>query len=203
MKSSSGWRTPTAAQHPAALLGTSARLIRRSNSVHLMEMVAIDQWATLKAFALQNDVTTAYHRIEISRHSSEDSQFPAWSNWRAYDRPLVYSLHHGKARAAALLRRSAVSPCIMWQAIVLAGADIEFHRRSLELPAECNESVPLNTCAWPSAGAELLPAIDWPAPSRSKRDGGDSSACGRLARSRRSRRRPGRCPAAKRGASRP
>jgi isoleucyl-tRNA synthetase len=127
-------------------------------------MVALDRWATAKAFALQNDVVTAYRNFELHDIYQKVHNFCVVELGGFYLDIIKDRLYTTGAKS--LPRRSAQTAMyhiahamVRWLAPLLSFTAEEVWRL---LPGASGESVFVNTWHVFPAGAERPQAIDWP-----------------------------------------
>src|SRR6266436_4415691 len=129
------------------------------------DLVAIDQWAIAKAFALQNDVVTAYRNYEFHDIYQKVHNFCVVELGGFYldiikDR--LYTTGAGSAprRSAQTAMYHVAQAMVRWLAPILSFTAEEVWGF---LPGVKNESVFLNTWHEFPSGAERVPTIDWTA----------------------------------------
>jgi isoleucyl-tRNA synthetase len=127
-------------------------------------LVAIDQWATAKAFGLQNDVVTSFRNYEFHDIYQKVHNFCVVELGGFYLDILKDRLY--TTGAASVPRRSAqtamyhvANAMVRWLAPILSFTAEEVWSF---LPGPRNESVFLNTWHRFPAGAERTSGIDWP-----------------------------------------
>src|SRR5450631_2501890 len=147
------------------LLGNLHGFDPAQHAVAFDDLVAIDQWAIGKAFALQNDVVTAYRNYEFHDIYQKIHNFCGVELGGFYldiikDR--LYTTGAGSAprRSAQTAMHHVAQAMVRWLAPILSFTAEEVWGF---LPGVRNESVFLNTWHQFPAGAERVPAIDWPA----------------------------------------
>jgi isoleucyl-tRNA synthetase len=147
------------------LLGNLHGFDPAQHAVEFDDLVAIDQWATAKAFALQNDVVIAYRNYEFHDIYQKIHNFCVVELGGFYldiikDR--LYTTGTGSAprRSAQTAMHHVAHAMVRWLAPILSFTAEEVWAF---LPGVRNESVFLNTWHQFPAGAERVPAIDWPA----------------------------------------
>jgi isoleucyl-tRNA synthetase len=128
------------------------------------ELVAIDQWAISKAFALQNDVVTAYRNYEFHRIYQEVHNFCVVELGGFYldiikDRLYTTGTHSLPRRSAQTAMFHLAEAMVRWLAPILSFTAEEVWTY---VPGERNESVFLNTWHQFPAGVERGSDIDWP-----------------------------------------
>jgi isoleucyl-tRNA synthetase len=128
-------------------------------------LVAIDQWATAKAFALQNDVVTSFRNYEFHDIYQKVHNFCVVELGGFYLDIIKDRLY--TTGAASVPRRSAqtamyhvADAMVRWLAPILSFTAEEVWSF---LPGTRNESVFLNTWHRFPAGSERTSGIDWPA----------------------------------------
>ncbi len=196
MRSSSAWRIPIAAcAIPLRfLLGNLHGFDPEQHAVAFDDLVAIDQWATAKAFALQNDVVTAYRNYEFHDIYQKIHNFCVVELGGFYldiikDR--LYTTGAGSAprRSAQTAMYHVAQAMVRWLAPILSFTAEEVWGF---LPGVHNESVFLNTWHQFPAGAERAPRDRLAGADRAQggcRAGSRAPAGGGRHRSARSRRR--------------
>jgi isoleucyl-tRNA synthetase len=147
------------------LLGNLHGFDPKQHAVAFDDMVAIDQWATAKAFALQNDVVTAYrnyafHDIYQKIHNFCVVELGGFYLDIIKDR--LYTTGAGSAprRSAHTAVYHIAQAMVRWLAPILSFTAEEIWGF---LPGIHPESVFLTTWHPFPPGAERVPAIDWPA----------------------------------------
>src|SRR5580692_2319527 len=147
------------------LLGNMSGFDPKQHAVAFDDLVAIDQWATAKAFALQNDVVTAYRNYEFHDIYQKIHNFCVVELGGFYldiikDR--LYTTGTGSAprRSAQTAMHHVAHAMVRWLAPILSFTAEEVWGF---LPGVRNESVFLNTWHQFPAGAERVPVIDWSA----------------------------------------
>jgi isoleucyl-tRNA synthetase len=147
------------------LLGNLHGFDPAQHAVAFDDLVAIDQWATAKAFALQNDVVIAYRNYEFHDIYQKIHNFCVVELGGFYldiikDR--LYTTGTGSAprRSAQTAMHHVAHAMVRWLAPILSFTAEEVWGF---LPGVRNESVFLNTWHQFPAGAERVSAIDWPA----------------------------------------
>jgi isoleucyl-tRNA synthetase len=128
-------------------------------------LVAIDQWATAKAFALQNDVVTAYRNYEFHDIYQKIHNFCVVEMGGFYldiikDRLYTTGANSAPRRSAQTAMHHIAEAMVRWLAPILSFTAEEVWGF---LPGSRNQSVFLNTWHQFPAGAERVPSIDWPA----------------------------------------
>ena len=147
------------------LLGNLHGFDPARHAIAFDDLVAIDQWAIAKAFALQNDVVTAYRNYEFHDIYQKVHNFCVVELGGFYldiikDR--LYTTGAGSAprRSAQTAMYHVAQAMVRWLAPILSFTAEEVWGF---LPGVGNESVFLNTWHQFPLGAERVPAIDWPA----------------------------------------
>ncbi len=147
------------------LLGNLHGFDPAQHAVAFDDLVAIDQWAISKAFALQNDVVTAYRNYEFHDIYQQVHNFCVVELGGFYldiikDR--LYTTCAGSAprRSAQTAMYHVAQAMVRWLAPILSFTAEEVWGF---LPGDRNESVFLNTWHQFPAGAERESAIDWTA----------------------------------------
>jgi isoleucyl-tRNA synthetase len=147
------------------LLGNMHGFDPAAHAVEWHELVAIDQWAIAKAFALQNDVVTAFRNYEFHDIYQKIHNFCVVELGGFYLDIIKDRLY--TTGAASLPRRSAQTAMyhvahamVRWLAPILSFTAEEVWSF---LPGERSESVFLNTWHQFPSGAERSSDIDWPA----------------------------------------
>jgi isoleucyl-tRNA synthetase len=146
------------------LLGNLEGFLPEQHSVPWSNLVAIDQWAIAKAFALQNDVVTAFRNYEFHNIYQKIHNFCVVELGGFYLDIIKDRLY--TTGAASVPRRSAqtatyhvAAAMVRWLAPILSFTAEEAWSF---LPGARNESVFLNTWHQFPPGAEREPEIDWP-----------------------------------------
>jgi isoleucyl-tRNA synthetase len=129
------------------------------------ELVAIDQWALGKAFALQNDVVTAFRNYEFHDIYQKIHNFCVVELGGFYldiikDRLYTTGAERAPRRSAQTAMYHVAEAMVRWLAPILSFTAEEAWGF---LPGVRNESVFLNTWHQFPAGAERESQIDWPA----------------------------------------
>ena len=147
------------------LLGNLHGFEPESQAVPWHDLVAIDQWAISKAFALQNDLVTAYRNYEFHDIYQKIHNFCVVELGGFYLDIIKDRLY--TTGATSLPRRSAqtamyhiAAAMVRWFAPILSFTAEEAWAF---LPGARNESVFLNTWHQFPPGAEREAEIDWPA----------------------------------------
>jgi isoleucyl-tRNA synthetase len=147
------------------LLGNLHGFDPAHDAIAFDDLVAIDQWATAKAFALQNDVVTAYRNYEFHDIYQKIHNFCVVELGGFYldiikDRLYTTGARSAPRRSAQTAMHHVAQAMVRWLAPILSFTAEEAWGF---LPGERNESVFLNTWHEFPLGAERLPAIDWSA----------------------------------------
>jgi len=147
------------------LLGNLHEFDPAQHAVPFDDLVAIDQWATAKAFALQNDVVTAYRNYEFHDIYQKIHNFCVVELGGFYldiikDRLYTTGAESAPRRSAQTALYHLAQAMVRWLAPILSFTAEEAWGY---LPGARNESVFLNTWHQFPAGAERHPEIDWPA----------------------------------------
>ena len=147
------------------LLGNLHGFDPAQHAVAFDDLVAIDQWAIGKAFALQNDVVTAYRNYEFHDIYQKIHNFCVVELGGFYldiikDRLYTTGTISSPRRSAQTAMHHVAQAMVRWLAPILSFTAEEVWGF---LPGVRNESVFLNTWHQFPAGAERVPAIDWPA----------------------------------------
>ncbi len=145
------------------LLGNLDGFKPEEHAVPWHELVAIDQWAIAHAFALQNDVVTAYRNYEFHDIYQKIHNFCVVELGGFYldiikDRLYTTGTSSRPRRSAQTAMYHVASAMVRWLAPILSFTAEEIWTF---LPGERNESVFLNTWHQFPAGAERAPEIDW------------------------------------------
>jgi isoleucyl-tRNA synthetase len=147
------------------LLGNLHGFAPAQHAVAFDSLVAIDQWATAKAFSLQNDVVTAYRNYEFHDIYQKIHNFCVVELGGFYldiikDR--LYTTGAGSAprRSAQTAMYHIAHAMVRWLAPILSFTADEAWGF---LPGARNQSVFLNTWHEFPFGVERASAIDWPA----------------------------------------
>jgi isoleucyl-tRNA synthetase len=135
------------------------------HAVAFDDLVAIDQWAISKAFALQNDVVTAYRNYEFHDIYQKIHNFCVVELGGFYldiikDRLYTTGAVSAPRRSAQTAMYHVAEAMVRWLAPILSFTAEEVWSF---LPGDRNESVFLNTWHQFPAGAERAAAIDWSA----------------------------------------
>ena len=147
------------------LLGNLHEFDPAQHAVPFDDLVAIDQWVTSKAFALQNDVVTSYRNYEFHDIYQKVHNFCVVELGGFYldiikDRLYTTGAQSAPRRSAQTALYHLAQAMIRWLAPILSFTAEEAWGF---LPGAHNESVLLNTWHRFPAGAERNPEIDWPA----------------------------------------
>ena len=147
------------------LLGNMHGFDPGRHSVAFNDLVAIDQWAISKAFALQNDVVTAYRNYEFHKIYQEVHNFCVVELGGFYldilkDRLYTTGTESRPRRSAQTALYHLADAMVRWLAPILSFTAEEVWRF---MPGERSESVFLNTWHEFPSGAERISSIDWPA----------------------------------------
>jgi isoleucyl-tRNA synthetase len=146
------------------LLGNLYGFDPAQHAVAFETLVAIDQWAMAKAFALQNDVVTAYRNYEFHDIYQKIHNFCVVELGGFYldiikDRLYTTGASSAPRRSAQTAMYHVAEAMVRWLAPILSFTAEEVWGF---LPGVRNESVFLNTWHQFPAGAERVPGIDWP-----------------------------------------
>jgi isoleucyl-tRNA synthetase len=146
------------------LLGNTHGFDPALHAVPFHELVAIDQWVISKAFALQNDVVTAYRNYEFHSIYQEVHNFCVVELGGFYldilkDRLYTTGAESRPRRSAQTALYHLADAMVRWLAPILSFTAEEVWSF---MPGERNESVFLNTWHSFPAGAERESSIDWP-----------------------------------------
>ncbi len=136
-----------------------------ANAVAFDDLVAIDQWAVSKTFALQNDVVTAYRNYEFHDIYQEIHNFCVVELGGFYldiikDRLYTTGADSKPRRSAQTAVYHVAQAMVRWLAPILSFTAEEAWGY---LPKKPNESVFLNVWHHFPAGSEREAALDWPA----------------------------------------
>jgi isoleucyl-tRNA synthetase len=147
------------------LLGNMHGFDPALHAVPFHDLVAIDQWVISKAFALQNDVVTAYRNYEFHSIYQEVHNFCVVELGGFYldilkDRLYTTGAESGPRRSAQTALYHLADAMVRWLAPILSFTAEEVWSF---MPGERTESVFLTTWHSFPAGAERASAIDWPA----------------------------------------
>jgi isoleucyl-tRNA synthetase len=129
------------------------------------DLVAIDQWAIAKAFALQTDVVTAYRNYEFHAIYQKVHNFCVVELGGFYldiikDRLYTTGASSAPRRSAQTAMHHVAQAMVRWLAPILSFTAEEVWGF---LPGAKTESVFLSTWHQFPSGAERAPSIDWPA----------------------------------------
>jgi isoleucyl-tRNA synthetase len=129
------------------------------------DLVAIDQWAIAKTFALQNDVVTAYRNYEFHDIYQEIHNFCVVELGGFYldiikDRLYTTGADSKPRRSAQTAVYHVAQAMVRWLAPILSFTAEEVWGY---LPKKPNESVFLNLWHQFPSGAERAPTLDWTA----------------------------------------
>ncbi len=127
------------------------------------DLVAIDQWVIGKAFALQNDIVTAYRNFEFHSIYQEIHNFCVVELGGFYldiikDRLYTTGINSTPRRSAQTAVHHVALAMVRWIAPILSFTAEEAWKFLPEIP---NESVFLNLWHKFPAGAERAPVLDW------------------------------------------
>jgi isoleucyl-tRNA synthetase len=147
------------------LLGNMHGFNPTEHAVPWHELVAIDQWAISKAFALQNDVVTAYRNYEFHDIYQQIHNFCVVELGGFYldiikDRLYTTGAASTPRRSAQTAMYHVAAAMVRWLAPILSFTAEEAWTF---LPGLRNDSVFLNTWHQFPPGAERESDIDWPA----------------------------------------
>jgi isoleucyl-tRNA synthetase len=147
------------------LLGNLHGFDPKEHVVAFDDLVAIDQWAIAKTFALQNDVVTAYRNYEFHKIYQEIHNFCVVELGGFYldiikDRLYTTGANSAPRRSAQTAVNHVAQAMVRWLAPILSFTAEEAWGY---LPGIPNESVFLNTWHQFPAGAERISPIDWAA----------------------------------------
>ena len=147
------------------LLGNLHEFDPARHAVAFETLVAIDQWAIAKAFALQNDVVIAYRNYEFHVIYQKIHNFCVVELGGFYldiikDRLYTTGTDSAPRRSAQTAVHHVAQAMVRWIAPILSFTAEEVWTF---LPQVASESVFLNTWHQFPAGAVRAPAIDWPA----------------------------------------
>jgi isoleucyl-tRNA synthetase len=147
------------------LLGNLHGFSPKEHAVAFDELVAIDQWVIGKAFALQNEVITAYRNYEFHDIYQKVHNFCVVELGGFYldiikDRLYTTGTNSAPRRSAQTAVHHIAQAMVRWLAPILSFTAEEAWGH---LPDSPNESVFLNTWHHFPAGAERAPAYDWTA----------------------------------------
>jgi isoleucyl-tRNA synthetase len=147
------------------LLGNLHGFDPKEHAVPFDDLVAIDQWAIAKTFALQNDVVTAYRNYEFHKIYQEIHNFCVVELGGFYldiikDRLYTTGTNSVPRRSAQTALNHLAQAMVRWLAPMLSFTSEEAWSH---LPGKPNESVFLNLWHQFPPGAERVSTIDWPA----------------------------------------
>jgi isoleucyl-tRNA synthetase len=147
------------------LLGNLDGFDPKSDSVEWHDLVGIDQWAISQAFALQNDVVTAYRNYEFHDIYQKVHNFCVIELGGFYldilkDRLYTTPARGRPRRSAQTAMHHIAEAMVRWLAPILSFTAEEAWRF---LPGPRAESVFLDSWHIFPVGAERTSAIDWPA----------------------------------------
>jgi isoleucyl-tRNA synthetase len=147
------------------LLGNMHGFDPARHGVPFHDLVAIDQWVISKAFALQNDVVTAFRNYEFHKIYQEVHNFCVVELGGFYldilkDRLYTTGADSRPRRSAQTALFHLADAMVRWLAPILSFTAEEVWSF---MPGERSESVFLNTWHSFPAGAERASVIDWPA----------------------------------------
>jgi isoleucyl-tRNA synthetase len=147
------------------LLGNMHGFDPATHAVPFHELVAIDQWVISKAFALQNDVVTAFRNYEFHSIYQEIHNFCVVELGGFYldilkDRLYTTGAESRPRRSAQTALYHLADAMVRWLAPILSFTAEEVWSF---MPGERSESVFLSTWHSFPAGAERDSSIDWPA----------------------------------------
>ena len=147
------------------LLGNMHGFDPAVHAVPFHDLVAIDQWVISKAFALQNDVVTAFRNYEFHSIYQEVHNFCVVELGGFYldiikDRLYTTGAESRPRRSAQTALYHLADAMVRWLAPILSFTAEEVWSF---MPGERSPSVFLNTWHSFPAGAERESAIDWPA----------------------------------------
>jgi isoleucyl-tRNA synthetase len=154
------------------LLGNMHGFDPTSHAVTFDKLVAIDQWVIGKAFALQNEVVTAFRNYEFHVIYQKIHNFCVVELGGFYldiikDRLYTTGADSEPRRSAQTAVYHVAQAMVRWVAPILSFTAEEVWGF---LPNTANESVFLNAWYEFPAGAERAPAIDWDALIALKKD---------------------------------
>jgi isoleucyl-tRNA synthetase len=147
------------------LLGNLHGFDPQKDAVPFDDLVAIDQWAIAKSFALQNDVVTAYRNYDFHDIYQEIHNFCVVELGGFYldiikDRLYTTGANSRPRRSAQTALNHLAHAMVRWLAPILSFTAEEAWSH---LPGVANESVFLNTWHQFPPGAERVSTIDWAA----------------------------------------
>ena len=147
------------------LLGNLHGFHHEAHAIAFDDLIAIDQWAITKAFALQNDVVTAYRNYEFHDIYQKVHNFCVVELGGFYldiikDRLYTTGVQSAPRRSAQTAMYHVAQAMIRWLAPILSFTAEE----ALSFMPDGQEtSIFLTTWHQFPAGAERVPTIDWPA----------------------------------------
>jgi isoleucyl-tRNA synthetase len=147
------------------LLGNMHGFDPARHALPFHDLVAIDQWVISKAFALQNDVVTAFRNYEFHKIYQEVHNFCVVELGGFYldiikDRLYTTGAESRPRRSAQTALFHLAEAMVRWLAPILSFTAEEVWSF---IPGERSESVFLTTWHSFPAGAERASAVDWPA----------------------------------------
>src|ERR1700761_3928422 len=147
------------------LLGNLHGFDPKAHAVPFDDLVAIDQWVIAKAFALQNEVVTAYRNYEFHKIYQEIHNFCVVELGGFYldiikDRLYTTGADSLPRRSAQTALNHIAQAMVRWLAPILSFTAEEAWGH---LPGIPNESVFLNAWHQFPAGSERISSTDWPA----------------------------------------
>jgi isoleucyl-tRNA synthetase len=147
------------------LLGNLNGFDPKAHALPFDELIAIDQWAIAKTFALQNAVITAYRNYEFHDIYQKIHNFCVVELGGFYldiikDRLYTTGTNSAPRRSAQTAVNHIAHAMVRWLAPILSFTAEEAWTH---LPNTPNESVFLNTWHEFPAGAERVSPIDWAA----------------------------------------
>jgi isoleucyl-tRNA synthetase len=147
------------------LLGNLHGFDPKQHATAFDDLVAIDQWAIHKTFALQNDIVTAFRNFEFHDIYQKIHNFCVVELGGFYldivkDRMYTTGVASAPRRSAQTAMYHVAEAMVRWLAPILSFTAEEAWGF---LPGERNESVFLNVWHQFPAGAERVPNIDWTA----------------------------------------
>jgi isoleucyl-tRNA synthetase len=136
----------------------------KAHAVPFDDLVAIDQWAIAKTFALQNDIVTAYRNYEFHKIYQEIHNFCVVELGGFYldiikDRLYTTGATSAPRRSAQTALNHLAQAMVRWLAPILSFTAEEAWGH---LPGIPNESVFFNAWHQFPTGAERNSPIDWP-----------------------------------------
>jgi isoleucyl-tRNA synthetase len=147
------------------LLGNLSAFDAERDAVPFDELVAIDQWAIAKAFALQNDIVTAYRNYEFHSIYQEIHNFCVVELGGFYldiikDRLYTTGTRSAPRRSAQTALFHIAQAMVRWLAPILSFTAEEAWKM---LPGAEQDSVFLSLWHQFPAGAERASTLDWAA----------------------------------------